>query len=241
MTEERGQGAFRDGSAGGLSVKAHPSSVICHPSSVLRERSERLPVNLYFTAQGRTALRYWRADGSVAERQVSSPAALLCQEADPEAVVSPRVLESAEAVLFAAFRELPLCPQGAWALAGEGFSPLYREAFAALLRMLRRAPSERWCRRGEPGWFLQFGLREADGSYTMGAFVLPCGKPAVLTFRAADLIEALPGAQPFATMDVLSAADGLAEQRNEAVGWDARIRLPIADRGAALVRLFPRS
>ena len=228
MTDDRGQ-------AGGLSVEAHPSSV-------LRERSERWPVNLYFTAQGRTALRYWRADGSVAERQVSSPAALLCQEADPEAVVSPRALESAEAVLFAAFRELPLCPQGAWALAGEGgFSPLYREAFAALLRMVRLAPSERWCRRGEPGWFLQFGLREADGSYTMGAFVLPCGKPAVLTFRAADLIEALPGERPFATMDVLSAADGLAEQRDEAVGWDARIRLPIADRGAALVRLLPRS
>ena len=228
MTEDRGQGAFRDGPAG--------------VPSVLHERSERLPVNLYFTAEGRTALRYWRADGSVVERQVSSPAALLCQEADPEAVVSPRVLESAEAVLFAAFRELPLCPQGAWALAGEGgFSPLYRKVFAALLRMVRLAPSERWCRRGEPGWFLQFGLREVDGSYTMGAFVLPCGKPAVLTFRAADLIEALPGAQPFATMDVLSAADGLAEQRDEAVGWDARIRLPIADRGAALVRLLPRS
>ncbi|MGN0886470.1 MAG: hypothetical protein ACI4RT_05675 [Candidatus Spyradenecus sp.] len=203
---------------------------------------ERLPVNLYFTAQGRTALRYWRADGCVVERQVPSPAALLCQAADPEAVASPRVLESAEAVLFAAFREMPLCPQGAWMLdASGGFSPLYRETFAALLRMLRCAPEARWCRRGEPGWFLQFGLREVDGSYTMGAFVLPCGKPAVLTFRAADLIEALPGERPFATMDVLSAADGLPEQRDEAVGWDARIRLPIAERGAALVRLLPRS
>ena len=205
------------------------------------EARERLPVNLYFTAEGRTALRYWRADGSVVERQVRSPAALLCQGPDPEAAVTPRVLESAEAVLFAAFRELPLCPQGAWALAEAGFSPLYRDTFAALLRLLRRPVVERWCRRGEPGWFLQFGLREADGSYTMGAFVLPCGKPAVLTFRAADLIEALPGERPFATMDVLSAADGLAEQRDAAVGWDARIRLPIAERGAALVRLLPRS
>lgn len=210
-------------------------------SGAALEARERLPVNLYFTAQGRTVLRYWRVDGSVVERQVRSPAALLCQEPDPEAVVSPRALENAEAVLFAAFRELPLCPQGAWALAEAGFTPLYREAFAALLRMVRRPVAERWCRRGEPGWFLQFGLREADGSYTMGAFVLPCGKPAVLTFRAGDLIEALPGARPFATMDVLSAADGLAEQRDAAVGWDARIRLPIAERGAALVRLLPRS
>ncbi len=197
------------------------------------------PINLYFTAEGHTALRYWTRRGDVLERRVPFPAALITAPVDDEAEVKPRLLRTPEEVLFCAFRGMPLAPEGDWTLAEEGFSEVYRKTFAAFLRMLRKPPAERWCVRGEPGWFLQFGLREEDGSYTMGAFVVPCGKPAVLTFRAEDLIQTLPPSQPFATMDITSEADGLAEQLDAAMVWDTRIRLPIAERGAALVRLRP--
>ncbi len=194
------------------------------------------PTNLYFTPTGATVLRYQTSCG-VRERTVDFPAALLTQPADDDACVTPRLLTTPEEVLFHAFRALPLMPHGDWRLAEDRFSETYRATFNALLRMLRQPPEARWCVRGEPGCFLQFGLREADGSYTMGAFVLPCGKPAVLTFRAEDLIQMLPPAQPFATMEVMSVADGLPARTDEAVAWDTRIRLPIADRGAALIRL----
>ncbi len=197
------------------------------------------PINLYFTADGKTALRYWTQGGAVVERVVSHPAALVTLPPDATAEVSPQVLDTPEALLFAAFRGMPLAPEKAWRLAEEGFSPTMRATFEAFLRMLRLPPEARWCVRGEPGWFLQFGLREDDGRYTMGAFVLPCGKPAVLTFRAEDLIRDLPPAQPFATMDITSVADGLAEQVDRAMAWDTRVRLPIQDRGAALVTLRP--
>ncbi len=197
------------------------------------------PVNLYFTEKGYTALRYWTQDGAVVERVVSFPAALVLTPPDPIAAVAPRCLCTPEEVLFCAFRGMPLVPQGDWYLADEGFSPTYRSAFDALLRLLRKPPSERWCVRGEPGWFLQFGLREADGSYTMGAFVLPCGRPAVLTFRAEDLIRTLPPQSPFEAMEVTTVADGLLPRTDYGYAWDTRIRLPINDRGAALVTLRP--
>ncbi len=198
------------------------------------------PVNLFFTAQGQTALRYWTRSGENRERVVSHPAALLLEPPDPEADVAPGVLETPEAVVFAAFRALPLCPDGAWSLKAGAFSPVWERVFAGLLAMLRKPPAERWCVRGEPGWFLQFGLRQDDSaSYAMGAFVLPCGKPAVLTFRAEDLILRLPPASPFARMSVISEADGLPRQCDTGMGWDTRIRLPLADRGAAWITLEP--
>lgn len=198
------------------------------------------PVNLFFTPDGQTAVRYWRKDGAVRERRVRFPAQLLTAAPDPAAEVRPCCLETPHAALFAAFRGIPLCPGGDWRLAeGDAFRPLFRQAFAALLAMLRRPPEERWCVRGEPGSFLQFGFREAQG-YVMGALALPCGKPIVLTFRAADLIEALPPSAPFAEMDIHSEADGLPPRVDAAMGWDTRIRLPIADAGGALLRLTPR-
>lgn len=198
------------------------------------------PANLYFTPEGWTALRYWRRDGSVCERRVRFPAQLLTAPPDPAADVRPRTLDTPHAALFAVFRTIPLRPEGDWRLAeGEAFLPCFRKAFDVLLAMLRRPPEERWCVRGEPGWFVQFGFRETKG-YAMGALVLPCGKPAVLTFRAADLIEALPPPHPFAEMDILSEADGLPPRTDAAQGWDTRLRLPIADCGGALVRLMPR-
>ena len=197
------------------------------------------PVNLYYDVNGQTVVRYWRTDGSVAERRVAFPAQLLTQPADDAAVVSTRALETPSAVLFAAFRQMPLAPQAEWRLAGPGMSVCFEETFAALLRMLRLPPSERWCVRGEPGWFLQFGFQEADGSYTMGAFVLPCGKPAVLTFRLEDLIDTLPPASPFEKVDILSEADGLPAQCDQGLPWDTRVRLPISDNGAALIRITP--
>ena len=198
------------------------------------------PVNLYFTAEGQTAVRYRRTDGTVAERRVRFPAQLLVQPPDSAADVRPGCLDTPYAALFAAFRGIPLRPEGNWHLAkGGAFSPVFRAAFEALLKMLRRPPEERWCVRGEPGWFLQFGFREGR-DYAMGALVLPCGTPAVLTFRSEDLIEALPPNVPFAEMDLSSVADGLPEQRATAQGWDTRLRLPIADCGGAMVRLFPR-
>lgn len=197
-------------------------------------------VNLYFTPEGKTALRYRLTSGERRERTVAYPAALLSLPGESEAEVNLQPLHNPEAVLFAAFRAIPLRPDAPWTLTdAPDFTPLFRETFAALLRMMRLPPEARWCRRGEPGKFLQFGFREADGSYTMGAFVLPCGKPAVLTFRAEDLITALPPEKPFATMTITSAADGLAEQVDAAMAWDTRIRLPIADRGAALITLRP--
>lgn len=197
-------------------------------------------VNLYFTPTGETALRYRLSSGERRQRTVAFPAALLTQPEEPEAEVNLQPLPSPEAVLFAAFRTLPLRPNARWTLEDNpDFSPLYRETFAALLRMMRLPPEKRWCRRGEPGKFLQFGLQEADGSYTMGAFILPCGKPAVLTFRAEDLITTLPPEKPFATMEITSDADGLCAQVNPDMAWDTRIRLPIADRGAALIKLKP--
>ncbi len=170
---------------------------------------------------------------------MSHPAALLMAPPDPTAMGNPHLLQTPEEVLFCAFRGMPLCPEGDWCLAEESFSDTFRATFEALLRMLRKPPEERWCVRGEPGWFLQFGLREEDGSYTMGAFVLPCGKPAVLTFRAEDLIRDLPPREPFATMEVSSIADGLPLQTDCHMAWDTRVRLPIADRGAALIVLRP--
>ncbi len=196
------------------------------------------PTNLYFT-EGKTALRYWTTKGEARERVVPFPAALLTAPPDSEAAITPRVLETPAEVLFCAFRALPLAPDAPWALAEGHFSPLYQHTFDALLRMLRKAPEERWCVRGEPGWFLQFGLQEDDGSYTMGAFVLPCGKPAVLTFRAEDLISALPPAQPFAEMQITTVADGLEAQTQDGYAWDTRIRLPMQDNGAALVSCIP--
>lgn len=197
-------------------------------------------VNLYFTPEGKTALRYRLTSGERRQRTVDFPAALLTQCGEPAAEVNLQPLHNPEAALFAAFRTIPLRPEAPWELTDSSdFTPLFRETFAALLRMMRLPPEARWCRRGEPGKFLQFGFREADGSYTMGAFILPCGKPAVLTFRAEDLITALPPPEPFATMDITSAADGLSEQTDPEMAWDARIRLPIADRGAALITLRP--
>ena len=73
----------------------------------------------------------------------------------------------------------------------------------------------------------------------MGAFVLPCGKPAVLTFRLEDLIDTLPPASPFEKVDILSEADGLPAQCDQGLPWDTRVRLPIADNGAALLRITP--
>lgn len=198
------------------------------------------PVNLFFTPDGQTALRYWQRDGVVHERRVRFPAQLLTAAPAPAADIRPRCLETPHAALFAAFRGMPLRPEGGWSLAeDEAFHPVFRQAFAALLTMLRRPPNERWCVRGEPGIFLQFGFREAQG-YTMGALALPCGKPIVLTFRAADLIEALPPPSPFAEMDIYSEADGLPPRNDIAMGWDTRIRLPIADSGGALLHLTPR-
>lgn len=199
------------------------------------------PVNLFFTPDGQTALRYWRKDGTVRERRVRFPAQLLTAAPDADAAVRPRCLETPHAALFAAFRGIPLYPGGDWRLAeGDAFRPLFRQTFAALLAMLRRPPEERWCVRGEPGGFLQFGFRDAQG-YTMGALALPCGRPIVLTFRAEDLIGALPPPRPFAEMDITSEADGLPPRTDPAMAWDTRIRLPLADSGGALLRLSPRN
>lgn len=195
------------------------------------------PVNLYYTPDGQTALRYWRRDGSIVERVVRFPAQLVMQAPDAEAEVTPRVLETPSAALFAAFRAIPLCPQGEWRLAeGEAFGPVFRAAFEAFLEMMRKPVEERWCVRGEPGYFLQFGMREGEG-YTMGALVLPCGKPAVLTFRAEDLIQALPPARAFETMSITSQAEGLSKETSPSMGWDTRIRLPITTPGGALLKL----
>lgn len=192
------------------------------------------PINLYFDAHARTRLRYWAA-GAPRERVLPCPAALLMAPPDPEAEVTGRVLTTPHEALFHAFRTMPLRPELDWTLApGEAFTPLWRTVFDKLLEMLRRPPEARWCVRGEPGWFLQFGLREADGSYTMAALVLPNGKPAVLTFRAEDLIEALSPPRPFAEMEIVSQADGLPAQTDR-VPWDTRVRLPIATPGAALL------
>lgn len=197
------------------------------------------PVNLFFDSRGQARLRYW-ADGTVRERCARCPAGLLCLPPDPEADAVPtRPLETPREALFHAFRALPLRPGEAWRLAdGNAFTPLWRKAFGALLRMLRRPPEARWCVRGEPGWFLQFGLREDDGTYTMAALLLPNGKPAVLTFRAEDCLETLPPPRPFAEMDVTTEADGLPPQTDR-LPWDARIRLPIDTPGAAFLTLRP--
>lgn len=196
------------------------------------------PTNLYYD-RGRTCLRYW-AGGAPRERVAPFPAALVTLPPDPEAEVTPRALATPAEALFQMFRGIPLRPEGAWSLAEGAFPPVWREAFGHFLRMVHQPPEARWCVRGEPGWFLQFGLREADGAYTLGAFVLPCGKPAVLTFRAEDLIEALPPPRFFAVMDIRSEADGLEAREDEAWPWDTRVRLPIASPGAAIVRLRPR-
>ncbi len=197
------------------------------------------PVNLYFQPDGTTALRYWCKHGGVVERCAAFPAQLLTLPPDADAAVTACALETPAAVLFAAFRAMPLAPALDWRLAGAGMSEVYQATFAALLRMLRLPPERRWCVRGEPGWFLQFGLQEADGSYTMGAFVLPCGKPAALTFRTTDLIEHLMPEEAFERADFITEADGLPAQTDAALPWDTRVRLPIADNGAALVRIRP--
>ncbi|MBQ9694461.1 MAG: hypothetical protein IJV69_06875 [Kiritimatiellae bacterium] len=197
------------------------------------------PVNLYFDVNGQTVLRYWRTNGTVAERRVDFPAHLLTSPEDPLAEVKGRALETPSAVLFAAFRQIPLAPGADWELTGQKMSVCYQATFAALLRMMRLPVEKRWCVRGEPGWFLQFGFQETDGSYTLGAFVLPCGKPAVLTFRLEDVIDTLPPEKPFQTADIHTEADGLLAQWDYGLPWDTRVRLPIADNGAALIRVIP--
>lgn len=198
------------------------------------------PVNLYYTPQGLTALRYGRCDGSMVERTVSRPSALLLEATDPAAAVEAKMLRTAQAVMFNAFRAMPLKPEADWTLASDAdVSPLFRETFQHLLTFLRQPLERRWCVRGEPHYFLQFGYQTMDGRYVMGAFVLPCGKPSVLTFRAEDILQALPSARAFATMTVVSASDGASQQTDVEMGWDTRIRLPINDNGAALVELIP--
>jgi hypothetical protein len=197
------------------------------------------PVNLYFKPDGTTALRYWNRQERVVERVVAFPAQLLTQPADTEAWITAQTLTTAAGVFFAAFRMMPLAPALDWQVAIPGMSEVYSETFAALLRMLRLPPEKRWCVRGEPGWFLQFGLQETDGSYTMGAFVLPCGKPAALTFRTTDLIEHLIPEAAFECADFITEADGLPARTDYALPWDTRVRLPIADNGAALIRIHP--
>ncbi|MEG2725244.1 MAG: hypothetical protein RR982_05260 [Kiritimatiellia bacterium] len=192
--------------------------------------------NLYFLPDGRTALRYRTLQGAMRERVVAFPAQLLMAPPDLEAEVRPRVLNSVQEALFVAFREMPLNPHGAWALADEGFLPVFREVFNLLLNCLRCSAENRWCVRGEPSWFLQFGMREEDG-YSVGAFVLPCGKPAVLTLRCADLIEALPPDRPITTMTIESVADGLPLESVSAMPWNMRVRLPIVDHGGACIKL----
>jgi hypothetical protein len=200
----------------------------------------RKPVNLYYTPQGHTALRYSRVDGSIVERLVKRPTALLVDVADPMAEVQACELPSAQALLFNAYRAMPLIPEAAWSMAKDAnVSTLFHETFQHFLTFLRQPPEKRWCVRGEPHSFLQFGYQGSDGCYIMGAFVLPCGKPSVLTFRSEDLIQALPPSSPFSTMTVVSASDGATEQTDLNMGWDTRIRLPIQDNGAALIKLYP--
>lgn len=195
-------------------------------------------VNLYFTSQGQTVLRYGCGEGSRRERVVARPTALLTLAADSEAAVEGQGLASARAVLFHAFRGMTLNPTGAWHLAGE-FSPEYRMVFDHLLRFFHAPADERWCVRGEPGKFLHFGYRTAEGEYFLGAFVLPWGKPTVFTFRAEDLIQALPPKRPFATMTVETLGDGLPLQRVSGMGWDTRVRLPLVEDGAVLLHFIP--
>lgn len=196
------------------------------------------PVNLYFTKHGQTVVRYGCIDGTIVERCVSRPTALLLQPADENAAVEASAIETASALLFHAYRGMALRPELDWTLKGD-FSPLFHEVFQHLLACLRKPAEERWCVRGEPNKFLHFGYRTTEGHYILGAFVLPWGKPTVFTFRAGDLIEALPPTAPFATMTIESVADGLAPQCDQHMGWDTRIRLPMVENGAALLHLIP--
>lgn len=202
----------------------------------------RPPINLYHDPLGRTHLRYRVRGGAWRGRVVACPAALLASPPDPEADLpaEPEPFETPAQALFHAFRAMPLRPDLPWRLADvEAFTPLWRETFALLVAFLRRPPAERWCPRGEPGHFLQFGFREGNGHYRLAAFVLPTGKPAVLTFRPEDLIRAQPPPHPFAESDLTSQADGLPPQTDR-LPWDTRVRLPIATPGAAMLRLAPR-
>lgn len=194
--------------------------------------------NLYYTPDGQTALRYFLKSGAVRERIVSFPAALLTEPPDPEAAVCPRTLLTPREALFCAFRMIPLSPDGAWELAETGFSPVFRRAFDLLLRMLRMSPDRRWCSRGEPEWFLQFGLRD-DDRLEMAALVLPCGKPAALTFRAEDLFRALGDAAEDRRFTLVSVSDGAPEETLHGVEPDIRIRMPVEDNGGAIVRFIP--
>lgn len=197
------------------------------------------PVNLYFTPEGKTALRYRRQGGEVAERIVDFPAALLTQAPDPQADVDVRPFETANDLVFAAFRAMPLRPELNWRLAEGHFGEHFQRTFQTLLKMLRMAPERRWSTRGEPGEFLQFGLLEEDGSYTMGAFTLPSGRPFVLTFRPEDMIERLPLARPFATLSLTSSTDALPPRTDPHLPWDTRLRLPLPGPASALLHLAP--
>lgn len=197
-----------------------------------------MPFNLYYTPDGKTALRYLLRGGAFRERIVPFPAALLTAPPDPEAAVCPRTLLTPREALFSAFRMIPLSPDGAWKLAETGFSPVFRRAFDLLLRMLRMPPERRWCTRGEPEWFLQFGLHDEE-MWEMAALVLPCGKPAALTFRAEDFFRALGPAAKDRPFALLSVSDGAPKETVHGVGSDIRIRLPVDDNGGAIVRFVP--
>jgi hypothetical protein len=198
------------------------------------------PVNLYYTAQGLCALRYSRIDGAYVDRLVKRPTALLVAPADPTAALQAKPFFSAQEMLFHAYRSMPLMPEARWELSAQAaVSPLCRETFQHFLTFLRQPPEARWCVRGEPHTFLQFGYQATDGRYFMGAFVLPCGKPWVLTFRSEDLIRSIRPLSPFATMTITSQSDGSEPQTDAHMGWDTRIRLPIQDKGAALIELLP--
>ncbi len=191
--------------------------------------------NLYYS-DGKVCLRYKTSAGMIRERRVAYPAALLCQPPDPEVVLSGREFRTPREAMFYAFRVMPLCPGADWRLADEGFTPCFREGFALLVEMLRKPPEARWCTRGEPEWFVQFGCATEAG-WAMATLRLPCGKPAAITFRCEDLFRRLAPEMNGEELSLTSWSDVLPRETHHQMSHDTRIKLALADNGGALVSL----
>ncbi len=191
---------------------------------------------LFYAGEGLVCLPYEAEGGGLAVAFAPYPAALAAMVFEPPArALSGGRFETPAAALSGLFTRVPLSPESAWFPPADAL-PGFQAAFEAAAGLLNLPAGERWAVRGEPDHFLMLGGRLPEG-WRVAVLTLAKGKPAVVTLRCEDLIRALPQPDPTRLLTLAFAGDGVAPERIEAVGWDARLRLPIAGNGGVVIDL----
>lgn len=195
---------------------------------------------LFYAAGGVVCLPYETETGALAVAVAPYPAALAAMTFDP----APRALagvhfENPASALEALFTRIPLSPASAWQPPANAL-PGFKAAFEAAVELLRLPACERWAVRGEPEHFVMVGGRTAEG-WRVAIVMVAKGKPAVITLRCEDVVRALPQRVPTRALTLIFSGDGFTAERIEEAGWDARLRLPLADNGGAVIELIAHS